>query len=47
MTAVSRTGLQVRELREHPDPFWRPDAIDAAAWDGQLPNTFTLLAQRP
>ncbi len=47
VTAVSWTGLQVRELREHPEPFWRPDDIDAAAWDGRLPNTFTLLAQRP
>ncbi len=46
VTAVSWTGLQVRELREHPEPFWRPDDIDAAAWDGRLPNTFTLLAQR-
>jgi len=40
-------GWAVRELREHPEPFWRPDDIDAAAWDGQLPNTFTLPAQRP
>lgn len=47
VTAVSRAGLEVRELREHPEPFWRPGTIKAAAWNGHLPNTFTLLAQRP
>lgn len=47
VTAVVRTGLVVRELREHPEPFWRPGDVEAAAWDGRLPNTFSLLAERP
>ena len=47
ITAVSRAGLEVRELREHPEPFWRPGGTEAAAWCGQLPNTFSMLAQRP
>jgi SAM-dependent methyltransferase len=47
VTAVCRAGLEIRELREHPDPFWRPGGTQAAAWNGQLPNTFSLLAQLP
>lgn len=47
ITAITCAGLTIRELREHPEPFWRPDDIAAAAWDGRLPNTFSLLAQRP
>ena len=47
VTAVCQAGLEVRELREHPEPFWRPDDTESAAWNGQLPNTFSLLARRP
>ncbi|PZS06114.1 MAG: SAM-dependent methyltransferase [Pseudonocardiales bacterium] len=47
ITVVVQAGLRVLELREHPEPFWRAGGIDAAAWNGHLPNTFSLLAQRP
>ena len=47
VSAVAATGLVVRQLTEHPDPFWRPAGTDAAAWRGSLPNTYTLLAVRP
>jgi len=45
VTAVIAAGLQVLHLAEHPEPFWRPENVDAAAWRGQLPNSFTLLAR--
>ena len=48
VTAVSRAGLQVLELREQAEPFWRPGGVaPAAAWDGRLPNAYTLHARRP
>jgi len=40
-------GLDVLHLGEYPEPFWRPDGQDAAAWRGSLPNCFSLLARRP
>jgi SAM-dependent methyltransferase len=46
VTALVQAGLAVQRLAEHPDPFWRHGGVDAAAWDGRLPNTFTLLARR-
>jgi len=46
VTALATAGLTVQRLTEHPEPFWRPGGVDAAAWDGRLPNTYTLLAQR-
>ena len=46
VTALASAGLAVQRLAEHPEPFWRPGDVDAAAWDGRLPNTFTLLARR-
>jgi len=46
INAVVESGLQVLRVDEHPDPFWRPDNVDAAAWRGQLPNSFTLLARK-
>jgi SAM-dependent methyltransferase len=46
VTALIEAGLQIRHLGEHPDPFWRSGGVDAAAWNGQLPNTFSLLARR-
>jgi SAM-dependent methyltransferase len=45
--AVIAAGLELRHVAEHPEPFWRPRGVTAAAWDGQLPNTYSLLAQRP
>lgn len=47
VTAVLNAGLELRNVGEHPEPFWRPGGADAAAWRGQLPNSFTLLARRP
>lgn len=46
VTAVVEAGLELRHLAEYPDPFWRPDDVDAAAWRGRLPNAFSLLAVR-
>lgn len=47
ITAVLGAGLELRHVKEHPEPFWRWGDLDAAAWRGQLPNTFTLLARKP
>jgi len=44
--ACQRAGFVLEHLEEHPDPFWRPDGTTAAAWDGRLPNAFSLLARR-
>jgi len=46
VTALVTAGLVVLRLTEHPDPFWKPGGVDAPAWGGRLPNTFTLLARR-
>lgn len=46
VTAISEAGLGVIQLVEHPEPFWRPANLNAAVWNGQLPNTFSLLAPR-
>jgi SAM-dependent methyltransferase len=47
VTTVAGAGLEVRQLSEHPEPFWSPADVDAAAWRGRLPNAFMLLARRP
>lgn len=47
VTGVVGAGLQLVHLAEHPEPFWHPGGVVAAAWDGRLPNTFTLLARVP
>jgi SAM-dependent methyltransferase len=47
ITAVIRAGLEIRQVTEHPEPFWQPGGVTAAAWQGRLPNTYSLLAQRP
>jgi SAM-dependent methyltransferase len=47
VTAVVGAGLELAHLGEYPEPFWRPGGVTAAAWDGRLPNTFSLLARRP
>jgi SAM-dependent methyltransferase len=46
VTAVASAGLQIMHVGEHPEPFWRMGGVSAAAWDGCLPNTFSLLAKR-
>jgi SAM-dependent methyltransferase len=46
VTALIDAGLETRHLGEHPEPFWRPGGVTAAAWSGHLPNTFSLLARR-
>ncbi|MFB9238855.1 class I SAM-dependent methyltransferase [Plantactinospora siamensis] len=47
LNAVIGAGLELRRVEEYPEPFWRADGVDAAAWRGRLPNTFALLAWRP
>jgi SAM-dependent methyltransferase len=46
ITAVLGAGLELRHVAEHPEPFYRWGELDAAAWRGQLPNTFTLLVRK-
>lgn len=46
VTALAEAGVAVVSLTEHPEPFWRPGDVEAAAWQGRLPNTYTLLARR-
>jgi len=46
VNAVVSAGLSIVHLGEHAEPFWRPgDEPAAAAWRGDLPNSFTLLAR--
>lgn len=45
--AVIHAGLDLLEMVEHSAPFWAPADVHAKAWDGQLPNSFSLLARRP
>ena len=45
INAVISAGLDVVHVAEHPEPFRRPPDVEAAAWRGQLPNSFTLLAR--
>ena len=44
--ACLAAGFEIEHLAEHPDPFWRPGGVTAAAWDGRVPNAFSLLARR-
>ena len=46
VTAVVASGLELLSLGEYPEPFWKPGNVRAAAWDGRLPNSFSLLARR-
>jgi SAM-dependent methyltransferase len=46
INAVIRAGLEVQHVAEYAEPFWRPGDVAAAAWEGRLPNSFSLLAQR-
>ncbi|MEY9863811.1 SAM-dependent methyltransferase [Catenulispora sp. GAS73] len=46
INAVLSAGLELLHVAEYAEPFWRPDGIAAAAWEGRLPNAFSLLARR-
>ena len=46
VNAVIAAGLELRFLAEYAEPFWRPAGVTAAAWRGQLPNMYTLIARR-
>ena len=46
VTAVITAGMELLSLAEYPEPFWRPGGVSAAAWDGRLPNAYSLLARR-
>lgn len=47
VNSVVAAGLTLEHLGEHPEPFWRPrGSPDAAAWNGGLPNSFTLMARK-
>jgi hypothetical protein len=46
INAVLSVGLELRYVAEYSEPFWRPNGVAAAAWRGQLPNAFALVAQR-
>jgi hypothetical protein len=41
-----RAGLDVKVLEEYAEPFWRAGGVQAAAWEGRLPNSFALLASK-
>jgi SAM-dependent methyltransferase len=43
--ALVHGGFAIEHFAEHPEPFWRPDGAAAAAWDGRVPNSFSLLAR--
>ena len=45
--SVIGAGLELRHLGEYPEPFWQAGGVSAAAWDGRLPNSYSLLARRP
>ncbi|MFG1606488.1 class I SAM-dependent methyltransferase [Actinoplanes sp. NPDC049265] len=45
VTAVVEAGMRIVHLSEHPEPFWKMDNVESAAFDGRLPNTYALLAQ--
>jgi SAM-dependent methyltransferase len=46
VTAIAAAGMEILSLGEYPEPFYRWGGVEAAAWDGRLPNSFTLLARR-
>jgi hypothetical protein len=47
ITAVVSAGLEILTLTEYAEPFWRPTDVNAAAWQGRLPNAFGLHARKP
>jgi hypothetical protein len=46
VSSVIDAGLELRHLGEYAEPFWRAGGVDAAAWRGRLPNSFSLLARK-
>jgi SAM-dependent methyltransferase len=46
VTAVITAGMELLSLAEYSEPFWRPGGVRAAAWNGRLPNTYSMLARR-
>ena len=46
VTAVAAAGMEILNLGEYPEPFWRAGGIAAAPRDGRLPSSFALLARR-
>jgi ubiquinone/menaquinone biosynthesis C-methylase UbiE len=46
VTAIVSEGLRIKVLEEYAEPFWRPGGVQAAAWQGRLPNSFALLASK-
>lgn len=46
VTDTLEAGFAVEHLQEHPEPFWKPEGETAGAWDGRLPNAFSMLARR-
>jgi SAM-dependent methyltransferase len=47
VNAVITAGMELLSLAEYPEPFWRPGDVNASAWGGRLPNTYSLLARQP
>jgi SAM-dependent methyltransferase len=45
VTTIIDAGMDLVHLAEYPEPFWRAGGV-TAAWDGRLPNAFSLLARR-
>lgn len=45
VNAVVRAGMDIVHLGEYAEPFWRAGGVEAAAWEGRLPNSFSLLAR--
>lgn len=46
VTAAIAADMELLHLGEYPEPFWRASGVSAAAWNGRLPNSFSLLARR-
>jgi SAM-dependent methyltransferase len=47
VSTLVAAGMQILHLAEYPEPFRRPeDGLAASAWEGRLPNSFSLLARR-
>jgi hypothetical protein len=45
VTALATAGLEILHLGEYGEPFYRWGGVTAAAWEGRLPNAFSLLAR--
>lgn len=47
VSTIVSSGFEVRHLAEYAEPFYRYGDVRAVAWNGRLPNAFSLLARRP